>query len=131
MTVFVNQFYGEEQPIQDSVVTSSSPFVLEASKVNLYNFNYKSIDENYQNPIDYSATKGNGYVKNLSIVDTDIFMQIRELQFTDNRNIEITHLTTDFTYSITAMNFRKIRLQTRDSDIKRYDGFYIKRRILC
>ena len=113
MSIFIDSF--DDDSPKDSI---SSPFILEASTIHATNLNFKLIDENDQDPLSFSAKKINGTLKDFSIVGPDVFIKIRGLNFTDNKGLKVTNLTTDFTYSLTAMHFKNTRLQTKNSNIK-------------
>ncbi len=122
MSVFVDGF-GESKP-KDSLAT---PFTLRSSNVYLNNLNYKLINENSTNPISFSANNVGGSLQDMLVYGPKFSTKIRGLYFVDNKGLEVTSLTTDFSYSRSAMHFKKTRLQTRKSDIKAEIDFTYKR----
>lgn len=125
MDIFIDSF-GEGSP-KDSI---SKPFILEASSVYINDLNFKLINENKKNPLVFSASHIGGSLEKFSIVGPNVFLNTRGLYFTDNRGLEVTNLTTDFTYSLKAMHFKNTRLQTKNSDVKGNIDFTYKRKDL-
>nr|WP_262913971.1 translocation/assembly module TamB [Polaribacter sp. DS7-9] len=108
----------------------AKPFILKSSNVYINNLEYTLTNYNSKNPLLFSAKKAGGTLEDLLIDGTDFSSKIRGLYLTDNRGLEITNLSTDFTYSITAMEFKNTTLQTMKSDIKGDIGFTYERKDL-
>ena len=125
MAIFIDSF-GEDSP-NDSI---SKPFILETSTIYINGLNFKLIDENDKVPMQFSASNIGGSIQDFSIVGPDVFLKTRGLYFKDNRGLEVTNLTTDFTYSLTAMHFKNTRLQTKNTDINAEIDFLYKRKDL-
>ena len=85
------------------------------------------INENSKSPISFSAKNTGGSLQDMLVYGPEFSTKIRGLYFVDNMGLEVTSLTTDFSYSKTAMHFKKTRLQTRKSDIKADIDFTYKR----
>jgi len=100
------------------VDTTSAPFYLTVDNIYLENVNFKTVDENVENPILFGAFNGGGNLENFTIVDSDISAQINGLYLTESRGIEVQNLTTTFAYSSTGMEFHNTRIVTPNSDIK-------------
>ncbi|OAD44877.1 translocation/assembly module TamB domain-containing protein [Polaribacter atrinae] len=122
MAVFIDNF--DDGSPKDSL---STPFILKSDNVYVSDLNYKLINENSNNPILFSASNGGGNLQDLLVYGPDFSSKIRGLFFVDNRGLEITSLTTDFSYSRKAMHFVKTTLQTRESEIKGTIAFNYKR----
>ena len=122
MSVFIDSF--GEKSSKDSI---SKPFILEASSVYINDLNFILTNENDKSPLMFSAENIGGSLEQFSIVGPDVFLNTRGLYFTDNRGLEVTNLTTDFTYSRTAMHFKNTRLQTLNSDVRGNIDFTYKR----
>ena len=122
MAVFIDGF-GESSP-KDSL---STPFTLRSSNVYLNDLHYKLINYNNKSPISFSAKKTGGSLQDMLVYGSEFSTKIRGLYFVDNMGLEVTSLTTDFSYSKTAMHFKKTRLQTRKSDIIADIDFTYKR----
>ncbi len=112
LAVFVDSF--DSGKPRDSL---AAPFILKASNIYASNLNYKLINANKKEPILFSALNTGGNLQNLAIVGANVSTKIRGLYFIDNHNLEVTNLTTDFSYSKSAMHFKKTRLQTQKTDI--------------
>jgi hypothetical protein len=113
LAVFIDRFDDEKE--KDSL---APPFILQSSNVYVYNLNYRLLDANKKDSIQFSAKKAGGNLQDLSIIGPDFSAKIRGLYFKDNRGLEVANLTTDFSYSRTAMHFDKARLQTQNSDVR-------------
>ena len=122
MAVFIDGFKNDSP--KDSL---ANPFILKSSNVYVNNLNYKLINENNKNPIPFSASNVGGNLQDLLVRGPDFSSKIRGLYLTDNRGLEVTNLTTDFSYSKTAMHFKNTTLQTRQSEIKANIDFTYKR----
>ncbi|MCL7765235.1 translocation/assembly module TamB domain-containing protein [Polaribacter sp. Z014] len=122
MAVFIDSF--DDGSPKDSL---ANPFILKSSNVYVSDLNYKLINENSNNPILFSASNGGGNLQDLLVYGPDFSSKIRGLYFVDNRDLEVTNLTTDFSYSKTAMHFVNTTLQTRKSDINANIDFTYKR----
>lgn len=126
MSIFIDSF--DDGSPSDSI---SKPFILETSSIYLDQINFKLINENSKDSLQFSAENIGGSVQDFSIVGPDVFLKTKGLFFTENRGVEVTNLTTDFTYSLTEMNFINTRLQTANSDIKGDINFSYKREDLA
>ena len=125
MAVFIDSF-GESSP-KDSL---STPFTLRSSNVYVNDLHYKLINYNNKKPISFSAKNTGGSLQDMLVYGPEFSTKIRGLYFVDNMGLEVTSLTTDFSYSKTAMHFKKTRLQTRKSDIIADIDFTYKRKDL-
>ena len=125
LTLFVEKF--EDNNPKDSI---SSPFQIRSSDIYFEDINYKQINENKAVPLDFAAYNGGGSLQDFSIVGPNVALKIRGLYFTDNRGLEITNLTTDFTYTKTQMKFYNTLLQTRYSTISAEIDFNYDRKNL-
>jgi len=125
MAVFIDGFTNKTK--RDSL---AAPFILQSSDVYVNDLNYKLINENSKNPILFSASNGGGYLQDLLVYGPNFSSKIRGLYFVDNRGLEVSNLTTDFSYSKTAMHFKNTTLQTNESEIKGTIDFTYKRKDL-
>ena len=125
LTLFVEKF--EDNNPKDSI---SSPFQIRSSDIYFEDINYKQINENKAVPLDFAAYNGGGSLQDFSVVGPNVALKIRGLYFTDNRGLEITNLTTDFTYTKTKMKFYNTLLQTRHSTISAEIDFNYDRKNL-
>ncbi len=107
MSIFVDSF--EDGKPKDSLAT---PFILKSDKISLKDLTFKLMDENKDELLQFAAYKGGGELQDFSIVGPDVSMKIRNLYFTENRGVNISNLSTDFTYTKSFMNFEKTVLET-------------------
>jgi len=112
LSIFVGSF--DDGTPRDSLI---EPFLLNSSNIYLENLNFKLIDENKKNKIQFSVKNGGGSLSDFKILGPEVSIKIRGLYFVDDRNIEITNLTTDFTYTTTQMLFSNTVLETKTSKI--------------
>jgi hypothetical protein len=122
LSVFIDSF--DDGSPKDSL---ANPFILRSSNVYVNDLNYKLINENNKSPISFSAKNAGGNLQDLLVYGPKFSSKIRGLYLFDNKGLEVTNLTTDFTYSKTAMHFKNTTLKTRESDIKADINFTYKR----
>ncbi|WP_158838555.1 translocation/assembly module TamB domain-containing protein [Polaribacter sp. L3A8] len=122
MAVFIDGF-NDGSP-KDSLAPK---FILRSSNVYVNDLNYKLIDNNRKSPVLFTASNVGGNLQDMLVYGPDFSSKIRGLYLTDNRGLEVTSLTTDFSYSKTAMHFVNTTLQTRESEIKATINFAYKR----
>ena len=126
MAVFIDGF--DDGKPKDSL---KSPFILRSSNVYVNNLNFILKDYNNKTPLSFSAEKTGGNLQELLVHGPDFSSKIRGLYFTDNRGLNISNLTTDFSYSKTAMHFKKTTLQTVGSKINADIDFTYNRKDLA
>ncbi len=126
MAVFINKF--DDGKPRDSL---SNPFILKSSNVYVSNLNFKLINNNSETPLSFATKSTGGNLQDLLVYGPDFSTKIRGLYFVDNRGLEVTNLTTNFSYSKTAMHFKKTTLQTRSSKIKANIDFTYNREDLA
>lgn len=112
LSIFVESF--DNDTPKDSL---SEPFLLNSSNIYLDNLNFKLIDENKKNKIQFSVKDGGGSLSDFKILGPNVIAKIRGIYFVDDRGIEITNLTTDFTYTKTQMLFKNTVLETKTSTL--------------
>jgi len=125
MSIFIASF--DDGIPKDSL---SNPFVLAASNVYVNALNFKIINANKKDSINYFVKNVGGNLQNLAILGPKVSINLRGLYFTDLFGLEVTNLTTNFSYSKTAMRFKNTRLQTKKTDIKGNIYFNYKRKDL-
>ena len=113
LTVFIEKFDDEKK--KDSKLP---PFLMTSSKLNLSNVNFILYDKNKKEEpiVFYKYITGN--VEDFKVEGPNVFANIRRLNFTNDRGIDITDLTTDFTYTKESMHFRNTKMQSKNSLIK-------------
>lgn len=112
LSIFIELF--EDGKPRDSL---ANPFILKSSNIYINNFNFKLVDANKINPIVYQVFNAGGNLQDFSIIGPNFTSNIRGLYFKDSYNLQVSNLTTDFTYSLTGMNFKNTTLQTEYSSI--------------
>lgn len=112
MAIFIDSF--DDGKPKDSL---TNPFILKTSNVYINNMHYRLIDVNKTDSLSYEAFNVGGNLQDFEIFGPEVSMKIRGLYLTDYFGLQVTNLTTDFSYSKTAMNFKNSKLQTLESDI--------------
>jgi hypothetical protein len=118
--MFLESF--EKESPKDTV----QPFYLNTPNIYLDNFNFKVENMNRDEPLSFSARKTIGNIQDFIIDGPAISAEIRGLFFSDNRGLEITNLSTDFTYTRTEMDFKNMLLKTIDSELSAHINFSYK-----
>lgn len=113
LTVFIDAF--DSGKPRDSL---SNPFILKSTNVYVDNLNYKIIDTNKKDSLIYEVSNAGGSLQDFAVVGPNFYSKIRGLHFSDKYGMEVTNLTTDFSYSKSAMHFIKTTLETQKSNIK-------------
>lgn len=125
LSIFVEKL--DDDTPRDSL---TDPFLLNTSNIYLDNLNFKLIDENKKDKIQFLASNGGGSLSDFKILGPDVTTKIRGLYFVDDRGIEITNLTTDFSYSKTQMLFQHTVLETQTSQLNANITFNYQRKDL-
>ncbi len=110
LAVFIESF--DDGKPKDSL---STPFILKSELIRLERLNFKLLDENKDELLQFSASNTSAELNDFSIIGPDVSMKIRNMQFTENRGVNITNLKTDFIYTKTHMQFDNTILKT-DND---------------
>ncbi|MGY8911556.1 MAG: translocation/assembly module TamB domain-containing protein, partial [Flavobacteriales bacterium] len=121
MGVFIDSF--DDGSPKDSL----NPFILKTSNVYVNNLNFRLTNANKADSVNYAAKNAGGNLQDLSIVGANFSSNIRGLYFNDKYGLDVTNLTTDFSYSETAMHFKNTTLQTEDTNIKADIDFLYKK----
>ncbi|WP_243456773.1 translocation/assembly module TamB domain-containing protein [Polaribacter batillariae] len=112
MAVFMDGFKSDKP--KESLVP---PFILKTANVYVNNLDFKLINLNKKDSLVFSALKTGGNLQNLSIVGLNFSTNTRGLYFVTNLGLEVTNLTTNYTFTKTAMKFANTTLQTKNSNI--------------
>ncbi|WP_243765955.1 translocation/assembly module TamB domain-containing protein [Polaribacter cellanae] len=112
MAVFMDSFKSNKP--KDSLI---APFILKTANVYINNLDFKLINLNKKDSLVFSASKTGGNLQNLSIVGPNFSTNTRGLYFVTNLGLEVTNLTTNYTFTKTAMKFANTTLQTKNSNI--------------
>ena len=106
MAVFLDSF--DDDTPKDSL----NPFILKSNKVSIENLTFKLRDENKQKELLFAAYHTNADVLDFSITGPNVSLKMRNMNFVENRGLEIVHLSTDFMYTKKYMNFDRTILKT-------------------
>ncbi|WP_246034716.1 translocation/assembly module TamB domain-containing protein [Polaribacter aestuariivivens] len=112
MAIFIDSF--KDDSPQDSL---KPPFTLKAANVYVQDLDFKLIDFNKQDPLTFSASKTGGNLQDLSIVGSNFSTNTRGLYFVTNLGLEVINLTTNYTFTRSAMKFENTTLQTKQSNV--------------
>ncbi|MCL7752936.1 translocation/assembly module TamB domain-containing protein [Polaribacter sp. Z022] len=121
MSVFYSSFDSDSP--KDSL---AKPFILRTSNVYASNLNYRLINANKKDSVNFSAKNIGGSLQDMLVHGSNFSAKIRGLYFTDNKGLDVTSLTTDFSYTKSAMRFKNTTLQTLNSNIKANIDFTYK-----
>lgn len=122
LSIFVESF--EDGSPTDSL---ADPFFLSSSSMYLSNLNFKLVDLNKKDSLPYFAKKIGGSLSDFKILGPNVTAKIRGLYFTEKFGLEVTNLTTDFTFTKTNMLFKKTVLETKTSKLNADISFTYKR----
>lgn len=122
LSIFVDKL--DDGKPRDSL---TDPFLLKTSNIYFSNFNFVLRDENNENPVSFYAKNGGGSLSDFQILGPNVTTKIRGLYFKNNHQLQITNLTTDFSYTKTSMIFKNTVLETETSDVKANIAFNYKR----
>lgn len=107
LSIFIDSFNSDTP--KDSL---SNPFILGSDKISLDNLTFKLLDENKSEPLKFAAYKAKGDLFDFSIIGPDVSLKMREMSFTENRGVNVSNLSTNFTYTKKYMLFNKTLLET-------------------
>ncbi|SOS58307.1 conserved hypothetical protein [Tenacibaculum finnmarkense genomovar ulcerans] len=107
IAIFIDRF--DSDTPKDSL---SSVFVLKSDKIAVENLTFKFLDANKKDPLEFAAYHASGNLLDFSIKGPDVSLKMRNMCFSENRGINITNMSTDFTYTKSFMNFDKTVLET-------------------
>ena len=122
LSVFVESF--DSDTPKDSL---AKPFLLSSSNMYLNNLNFKLINENQKDSLSFFVKNAGGSLSDFKIDGPDVTSKIRGLYFSEKNGLNVTNLTTDFTYATTKMLFKNTTLVTDNSNIEADISFNYKR----
>jgi len=102
---------------KDNKTESSKPFTLNADNVIFNDSKVRIKDENLNNPILFDFVDVDLDATDFSILDSDIKSVINKLSFKDTRGMEVSNISTVFSYNLQEMHFENLDLLTEDSHI--------------
>jgi len=122
LSIFIESF--EDDSPRDSL---AAPFSLSSSDMYLNNLNFKLIDANKKDSLPFYVKDAGGSLSDFKILGPDVTAKIRGLYFREKNGLQVTNLTTDFSYTTTNMLFKKTVLETETSQINADITFAYKR----
>lgn len=110
-TMFINKF--------DDGTTPDKPsgFLLTARRLKLVDGYVELVDENKENNKPLFFKEISGSAKNFKIDGPNVFADISKFHFIENHHVEVQSLSTNFSYSKTAMSFLNTQLETEKSSV--------------
>ncbi len=110
---------------------SENPFLLTATQMEIYNANFYLYDFNREKVPVVFYKNIDGFLNNFKIEGPNVSANIRDLNFTDNFDLEIIDMRTDFKYTKSKMSFENTRISTDNSKINATIYFNYKREDLA
>ena len=111
LDVFVAKFDKENPTLK------TNKFLLSSSQVRIHNSKFLLTNENLNTPKVLDFYKLNLSASDFLILGTDVKAAINNLSFKDSRGAEIQHLQTNFSYSLTQMNFEQLEIKSANSSL--------------
>ena len=106
------------EKFDDGTPPSGNIFTLLSEDVTLLNTQVKITDENADTPEIINFTHLNLEGEKFKVVGPDVFAQIKSLTFDAEQGYSIQNLQADFSYTLDAITFNDLLLETADSYIK-------------
>ena len=124
--LYVKTYKGEEddnlfiftEKFDDGTPPSGNIFTLLSENVTLLNTHLKISDENSENPEIINFTHLNLEGEKFKIIGPDVQARIKSLTFDALQGYSIQNLQADFSYTLDAISFKDLLLETADSYIK-------------
>ncbi|MDC3388027.1 translocation/assembly module TamB [Flavobacteriaceae bacterium] len=123
LDVFIASF------LKDNISNKKTPsvFLMTSRKVDIFNSRFRFINlNNYKSKI-LDFNKINIFGKELIINGPNVSVFVDDANMIDFRGIKINHLSTNFSYSLSKMNFDAIKLKTNTSELNGDLNFSYKR----
>ena len=92
-------------------------FLLSSSQVRIHNSEFLLTDENLNNPKVLDFHELNLSASDFLILGVDVKAAINSLSFKDSRGAEIKNLQSNFSYSLTQMNFEQLEIKSANSSL--------------
>ncbi len=114
----------------DSETPSSTPstFLLTSSDIEIKNGNFKLIDENFETAEILDFKNLNGITSDLIVSGPNVNINVESLSFLDKRGLEVEKLSSKFSYSLTEMLFKDLKIATAESELKGELRFFYERK---
>jgi len=101
-----------------STKKKGSPFLLSSSDVSITDSEFRLIDENHETPHVLAFKNLNINATDFLVLGPDVSTRINKLSFRENSGLEITNMTTNFTYTLKKMTFDFLQIKTANSTLK-------------
>jgi len=125
LSVFIDKF-DDNNPKKNN-----TPFLLTSSLLKIKNGNFYLFNENKQEEAIVYYNNIDGVVEDFKVEGPKVFANVRNVSLIEDHGIEVTNLTTNFTYSKSKMGFEKTHLETPNSFIDTDITFNYKREDLA
>ena len=112
---------------EESSGKSTNPFLLSSSDVSITDSEFRLVDENKEYAQVFTFKDLNINATDFLIFGPDVSARINKLGFKDNSGIEISNMTTNFTYTLKDMTFDFLQIKTPNSTLKGNLKFEYKR----
>jgi hypothetical protein len=122
LDIFVARF---DEPNKDPNYVSS--FKMSSDKVSISNGEFRYLDKNISANLILDFKDLNLAGHQLKIRGPKVFLNVDKLVFKDKSGMEVKNMTADFSYSRTAMNFKKLKVKTLKSELSGEINFNYKR----
>jgi hypothetical protein len=113
MDVFVAKF-DDNKPRAEG----AEPFLMSSSDVSIIDSKFHLIDENKEEAKVFTLNNLNINATDFLVLGPDVNARINKLSFTDDRGISVTDMSTNFTYTLSEMNFDQLKMITKSSTLK-------------
>lgn len=136
LTFYLVNYKGEKETNLDKFITlfnkspkpdSTKKFLLTTQKLDITNSTVKLLDYNLSSPSVLRATKLNASATNLKIYGPEVTAVINKMAFVEQRGLNITSLSANFTYTKRNILLENLLLETPQSKIDANVGLYYKR----
>jgi len=111
LSIFSRKF-APEVPLEEP-----TPFILESRTLTLTNSIIKITDENLENPDVVTFTNVNLEANNFVLHDSDVWADIKKMNFIYNDELVVENLKADFTYTIVMIDLKGLKVKTAASTI--------------
>ena len=110
LSVFVERFN------TDSPKDSLAPdFLLSTKNIYLNNVTYRIQDNNQKDSVSFALKHAGGSVSDFRIEGANVYADLRGLYFSHSTGIEVTNLSTNFSYTTSQMLFENTLIKTSNS----------------
>lgn len=112
LAIFIKTFDDEKDSIK-----SKLPFILKTKNIYLDDLNFKLYDFDSKDPLKYAAFDTGGHVQDFSVEGPNVFANVRGLFLKDNRGLNFTNFTANFSYTKKQMLFKELIINTETGSV--------------